>query len=430
MRALGDFFSARNTQVIRGTVGEIMSAEELKYFFSYSRKDSELVLELAKELRAAGANLWLDQLDILAGQHWDRTVEEALKSCRGMIAVLSPDSVSSDNVMDEVSYALNKGKLVVPVLIRSCEIPLRLERLQYADFTADHEIGFSQLLKALGIEEPRQPPESEPTQEPTVQKVSFLKQSESTITEQESARAGSRSRTAKMIAAACVLALIVIVSIGAFFKSRQPKAGDVITNSIGMKLVYIPAGSFAMAPIEGRPQEVSISKGFWLGQTEVTKGQYSSVIKDSSISAEDANYPVVNVSWDEAVKFCSELSKLEGKTYRLPMEAEWEYACRAGTKTDYFFGDSDSKLADYAWFAENSDNQSHPVGQKPPNPGGLYDMHGNVWEWCSDRYDEEGGRRSLRGGSWFDDKSHLRSKERTWSDKGAQWYGFRVVCSE
>src|SRR5262245_59867695 len=101
-----------------------MSMEgDLKYFFSYARKDSEFVMSLAKELRAAGANLWLDQLDIVGGQRWDSAVEEALKICQGLIVVLSPESLASNNVMDEVSYALEKGKMVLPIVFRPCDIP-------------------------------------------------------------------------------------------------------------------------------------------------------------------------------------------------------------------------------------------------------------------------------------------------------------------
>jgi uncharacterized protein (UPF0218 family) len=128
--------------------------EAFKYFFSYARKDSEFVLKLAQELRSAGANFWLDQLDIRGGQRWDRAVEEALEACHGMIAVLSPEAVASNNVMDEVSYALEKGKLVLPLLLRPCEIPFRLRRVQYVDFTADHEAGLAGLLKALHFEQP------------------------------------------------------------------------------------------------------------------------------------------------------------------------------------------------------------------------------------------------------------------------------------
>jgi TIR domain len=138
--------------------------EEIKYFFSYMRKDSEFVLKLAKELRAVGTNLWLDQLDILGGQRWDRAVEEALETCQGMIAVLSPESLASNNVMDEVSYALEEGKLIVPILLRPCNIPFRLRRVQHIDFTTDYDSGFSQLLRALRIEQPSQQLQPAPLQ--------------------------------------------------------------------------------------------------------------------------------------------------------------------------------------------------------------------------------------------------------------------------
>jgi hypothetical protein len=181
--------------------------EELKYFFSYVRMDSEFVLKLAKELRAVGANVWLDQLDILGGQHWDSTVEKALKSSKGMIAVLSPESVASKNVMDEVSYALDEGKLVVPVLIRSCDIPYRLRRVQHIDFTADYDTGFSQLLRALGIEQPVQPVESAAAQEP-----SLPERPESAVGEEKEAEVRSKRQKTKVLAAICIVALIAIIS--------------------------------------------------------------------------------------------------------------------------------------------------------------------------------------------------------------------------
>ena len=250
-----------------------------------------------------------------------------------------------------------------------------------------------------------------------------------------------------------------------------PKAGDIVTNSIGMKLVYIPAGSFMMGSsrsaaqlaeeygkAEGRfkgefPQHpVRISKGFWMGQTEVTQGQYKSGMNAQPWSGqayvqEDANNPAVYVSWDDAVELCRKLSQQEGKTYRLPTEAEWEYACRAGTTTRFSFGDSDSSLGDYAWFDGNADqvgqDYAHPVGRKKPNPWRIYDMHGNVFEWCSDYYDEEyysnspsvdpngpssGVSHSLRGGSWDNGADYLRCSYRSgYPVKRGLLVGFRVV---
>jgi sulfatase modifying factor 1 len=261
--------------------------------------------------------------------------------------------------------------------------------------------------------------------------------------------------------------------------TRQPKQGDIETNSIGMKLVYIPAGSFMMGSGDSAAQlareydikeryftnefpqhQVRISKGFWMGQTEVTQGQYKSVMNAqpwsiTSGAQEDPNNPAVYVSWDDAVEFCRKLSQQEGKTYRLPTEAKWEYACRAGTTTRFSFGDSESSLGDYAWYQSNTytytfpvgEKYAHPVGQKKPNPWGLYDMHGNVWEWCSDWFGEEyysnspsvdpngpssGARRSLRGGSWFVIDVYLRCSARNCDDPDHRYVliGFRVVCSQ
>jgi TIR domain-containing protein len=122
-------------------------------FFSYSRTDAEFVLRLAQDLRAAGAKVWLDQLDIGGGQLWDRAVEEALRTSPRQVAVLSPEAVNSQNVMDEVSYALEERKQVIPVLFRDCQIPFRLRRVQYIDFRTDYDRGLRELLRALGAAE-------------------------------------------------------------------------------------------------------------------------------------------------------------------------------------------------------------------------------------------------------------------------------------
>jgi formylglycine-generating enzyme required for sulfatase activity len=142
---------------------------------------------------------------------------------------------------------------------------------------------------------------------------------------------------------------------------------------------------------------------------------------------DSSNHPVEQVSWEDAVEFCQRLSEMPeekkaGRVYRLPTEAEWEYACRAGTKTVYSFGDDPKSLGDYAWFCSNSVKKTRLVGQKKPNAWGLYDTHGNVWEWCSDWYGDypkgavadavgvvEGSRRVMRGACWHSGTAGLRS---------------------
>jgi hypothetical protein len=125
----------------------------LTAFFSYSREDAEFALRLAKDLRAAGASVWLDQLDIKPGQRWDRAVEDALASCPLLLVLLSPTSVNSTNVMDEVSLALEEGKTVVPVVYRDCKVPFRLRRLQHVDFRLEYSTGLSRLLETFGVTE-------------------------------------------------------------------------------------------------------------------------------------------------------------------------------------------------------------------------------------------------------------------------------------
>jgi formylglycine-generating enzyme required for sulfatase activity len=198
------------------------------------------------------------------------------------------------------------------------------------------------------------------------------------------------------------------------------QASEQITNSIGMKLALIPKGTFIMGSPpseEGSTDdefehEVTISSDYYLGVFEVTQSQYQKVMgKNPSHFLDDklverhpktgrvvkkgdsSNHPVEMVSWAESVLFCKRLSDLPeernaGRQYRLPTEAEWEYACRAGSVSPYGFGQSVTLLSDYGWWSANSQERTHAVGLKDPNKWGLYDMHGNVWEWCSDWYAE------------------------------------------
>jgi formylglycine-generating enzyme required for sulfatase activity len=160
-----------------------------------------------------------------------------------------------------------------------------------------------------------------------------------------------------------------------------------------LELIRIPAGTFQMGDLSGvgyeaeRPvHTVTISQPFYLGKYEVTQAQWNAVMGPTSFYRTGDNQPAEFVSWEDAQNFCAQISAMAGRTARLPSEAEWEYACRAGTTTDYSFGDDSSQLDQYAWYGGNSASQTHNVGGKLPNDWGLYDMLGNVWEMCQDWY--------------------------------------------
>ena len=247
-----------------------------------------------------------------------------------------------------------------------------------------------------------------------------------------------------------------------------------IENKIGMKLILIKPGKFIMgvpktemnddnkepgereetARIDEDPHDVEITQPFYMGKTEVTQAEYEKVMGKNPSHFKGDNLPVERVSWYDAKEFCAELSKKEGKLYTLPTEAEWEYACRAGTTTTYHFGNVAS--ADKANYDARKvfppkkgqlgvfRDKTTPVGSFPANNWGLKDMHGNVWEWCEDWYSvayyrvspkqdppgpSEGTSRVMRGGSWFYEPSSCRAAYRTAFRPDIRSYniGFRVV---
>jgi formylglycine-generating enzyme required for sulfatase activity len=236
------------------------------------------------------------------------------------------------------------------------------------------------------------------------------------------------------------------------------------TNSIGMKLELIPPGEFLMGSPEGEkhrdsdegPQhQVRITKPFYLGMYEVTQEQYERVMGSNPSVFKGSTRPVEHVSWEDAVKFCEKLSQQEGNRYRLPTEAEWEYGCRAGTQTRHYWGDDDSEsvLKEYCWYSMNSSEGcwtephaekqgTQPVGQKRANGWGLFDMSGNVWEWCQDWKDSypstsiedptgppSGSNRVTRGGGFTENTWNCRSADRYGDGPGHRsiGQGFRVA---
>ncbi len=251
--------------------------------------------------------------------------------------------------------------------------------------------------------------------------------------------------------------------------AAQTQTPKVIKTESGFEMALIPGGTFVMGDAKGPPDtqpahEVTVS-AFYMDTREVTQAMYEDLIGNNPAKFDGEQNPMEQIRWTQAVRYCNARSEKEGlkpcydedtwacdftaNGYRLPTEAEWEYACRAGTTTKHSFGDDPQTLKSHAWFKANSDKKTHPVGAKTPNPWGLWDMYGNVAEWCNDWYAEDyyrssphndprgpdtGTKRVLRGGAWTSPPEKCSSVYRM-SDApalpdvclGYDDYGFRCV---
>jgi formylglycine-generating enzyme required for sulfatase activity len=221
--------------------------------------------------------------------------------------------------------------------------------------------------------------------------------------------------------------------------------------------IKVPPGKFQMGSVNELPYALEtpvhkavISESLSVAVYPVTQEQYQEIMGHNPAKFRHGkNLPVANVNWFDAKKFCQKLSGETGQLLRLPTETEWEYFCRAGSETEFFFGDDKKELVDYAWFEYNSNERTAPVGLKKPNDWGIHDIVGNVWEWCEDVWQsdytgfpsdgsanlkniEKQHQRSTRGGSWAMDAFRCRSSYRShdWTDTKTEKLGFRIVLEE
>jgi len=247
--------------------------------------------------------------------------------------------------------------------------------------------------------------------------------------------------------------LLAMAGCGRQTEQRQEAGSQVISTKCGMDMVPIAAGQFSMGvnegPIDAKPAHLVNVAGFLMDQHEITQEVYEKVTGKNPSRRKNPQNPVEQVTWSASAQFCNARSVQEGLTpcyntntwecdfsangYRLPTEAEWEYACRASTSSRFYFGENPEELKSYAWFEGNSQSKPHPVAQRKPNPWGLYDMEGNVWEWCNDFYGpkyfrdspadnphgpEHGEKRVLRGGAWSSSAEDCTSWVRNCDEPG------------
>ena len=418
-------------------------------FLSYSNKDKTVADAVCATLEAKHIRCWIAPRDIVAGAAWGGSIIEAIEDAQAMVLIYSDSANLSPQVTREVERAVAKGLLIIPFRIADSPMSKDMEYFLSASHWFDAMTG----------------PMEEHLERFVPMVRSLLAADAQGRQEGPAARAAKAAIPAAgglglalrrpYVLVSVLAGLLILAAVSAVLlrerdggqSNRQPpqlpegaapakalaykptdrealaprdnlESRGIMTldlgNAITMKLILIPAGKFLMG--DGKDQyEVVISKPFYMGVTEVTQAQYEAVMGmgTNPSNFKGATNPVETVSWNDATAFCKKLSEKTRQAFRLPTEAEWEYACRAGTKTRYSFGDSDSVLGDYAWVGINSDGKTHPVGQKKPNAWGLYDMHGNVYEWCADWFGSYSGGAStdpqgaasgklrvLRGGAW------------------------------
>ena len=396
-----------------------------RIFLCHASEDKPQVREVYQRLKALGFEPWLDEEEILPGQDWDFEIETALEQSDFVMVFLSERSVRKIGyVQREFRRAMYHSKEMpegyihtIPIKLDDCTVPRRFSHHQWVNL--NDEGAFDRIIRALhyGLKQ-----RGDPIPEPLV-----------------------------------FDAPSAIIEAGAL---PQP-----FTNSIGMEFVLIRAGKFLMGTpreqldaiagddkdyrnrIENQtPQhQVEISRLFYMGKYPVTQAQWQVVMETNPSDIIGANRPLENVSWKDIFAFIEKLNEREGDSrhYRLPTEAEWEYACRATSNTLYYFGDDEAELGQYAWYGGSSDGQPQPVGQKRPNIWGLYDMHGNVWERVQDWYGpykvdsvtdpigpDAGAYRVIRGGAWSSPAQYVRAASRGWRDPGGhRGVGFRCAMS-
>lgn len=416
-----------------------------------------------------------DILLVVIGDRWIDILEQRLKE-------------PNDFVRIEIQVALERDIPVVPVLVKNASVPSaadlppeisELAYKQAAEVRAgsDYKYHLKRLINGLENSiagrpsaedsgrvgekgaEPSPPKSAEkmekhnaehPSSEPAVEEPPAR---DETPTEIDKSHIGRKTPALVFAVAALLVCLAAVIWF--YLSSWEDHLAEIITNSIGMKFALIPAGSFTMGSPEseaGRSSNetqhfVTITRPFYMQTTEVTQGQWKKLMGDNPSHFKDCgdDCPVEKVLWEDAQNFIEKLNAKEGVThYRLPTEAEWEYAVRAGTTTAFSFGDDLWDTNAFAWYIGNSEDQTHPVGAFKPNPWGLYDMHGNVSEWVEDWHadypagsvvdpkgPQSGSHRVIRSGSWANRASTLRSARRRGLrlDEYGELVGFRLARS-
>ena len=407
-----------------------MKKSEIQIFLAHASEDKPAVLALYDRLKQAGYKPWLDKKDLIPGQIWRDEIPKAIKASQIFLACLSAKSANKQGyIQRELRIALDTlGEMLpgtiffIPMRLEECEIPdlrsaevsLNLRDIHRLDYW--EEDGFEQLERAIGYQFKLEP--EEPKQLLSV--FNF-----------EVVRVNAKGEQIRKES-----------------KQSQYFSQD-LGNDITLEMVAIPGGTFLMGTEDKeierlvkkfgweesweKPQHEVAVPPFFMGKYPITQAQWKAIAATAKIDIDlETNpslfkgdeLPVERVNWYEATEFCKRLSRETKREYRLPSEAEWEYACRAGTTTPFYFGETiTGELANYdasETYAEEAKGEyreeTTPVGQFPPNAFGLYDMHGNVWEWCADTLHDNYDGAPRDGSAWLEngDDNHSPPRGGSW----------------
>lgn len=449
----------------------------IKLFFSYSHQDENLRDELAKRLkkleRRKVIESWSDR-QIGAGRNWAQEIENNLKSADIILLLVSPDFLHSDFCNEvELRQAMERHTVreacVIPIILRPCywqdEVFAVLQALpknaEPITLWVNQDLAFLDVEKGIRSEIERlrdQPkelpvvvklPESEMSDTVGVARLAGkinLPQPENSNLKGGVARlAGTdlRSQVTSVNTQPQLLMfnfdVITVNDRGEEIDRHLGQANyfqEELEPGVFLDMVSIPGGTFWMG--EGNSRKQVEIEPFFMGKFAVTQAQWRAISKLPKVNQDlkldpshfkGENRPVECVSWDDVIEFCDRLNRKTGKQHRLPSEAEWDYACRAGTTTSFHFGETiTSDLVNYKDPKGKYQEQTIEVGNLPPNAFGLYEMHGNVWEWCCDQKNDS---RYRRGGSWIVASKSCRSASRDIVRAGVRNYGsgFRIACS-
>lgn len=365
-------------------------------FISYKREEQPIARKLADALEGQGWSVWWDP-KLRAGEHFDDVIEKALNEAKCVVVMWSERSVQSRYVRDEATYALDRDKLV-PVTIEKVSLPFRFRGVHTLSLLgwdcSEAASEFRRLVEDIAAIVGPPATERQKGQTADIQRST-----------PERAPQEPESK----------------------FKPGIVFRDTLKGGSQGPEMVIIPAGTFQMGDIDGGGSEderpihtVRIIRPFALGRYEVTFEDYDKFARATGRELPSDNgwgrsrRPVIKVSWHDAVEYAKWLSAQTGKRYRLPSEAEWEYAARSGGKEEKWAGTSRvEELDEYAWNTPNSGDKTQPVGGKKPSGLGLYDMSGNVWEWVQD--------------CWHGDYNGAPTDGSPWTEEGDRDYGLRVL---